>query len=114
MAIVHDNRVGRVRFKLAQMIAERFPELKSSYRQRSYSGPVKKCIDPLKLRPQIPIYASPAFDCCAWDADLPLREYGSYHIYSWDTMGELVKHGFDATKVDPFEYELSAKENKSE
>lgn len=108
MAIIHDNRVGLIRFRLAQMIAERFPELKSSYRQRNYSGPVRKCVDPLKLRPQIPIYASPAFDCCAWDANLPLKEYGSYHIYSWDTMGELVRRGFDVTKVDSFEYELSA------
>lgn len=110
MAIVNDNRIGRVRFKLAQMIAQRFPELRSFPRQRNMDGPVRRCVDPFLLRPQIPIYASPIYDCCSWDADLPLTAGGSYHIYSWDSMTDLVRYGFDVTKTDHRDYELSANE----
>lgn len=106
MAIVNDSRIGRTRRKLAQMIAEKFPELKTPYLLGDSQTWV---VDPFSLRPQIPVYASAQWDCCKWDANLPLRGYGSYHIYSFDTMGELVKCGFDAVKVDAFEYELSAK-----
>ena len=109
MAIRSDRRIGRIRFKLAQMLAEQFPELKSSYRQRTMNGESSKlCVDPFLLSPQYPIYASPMFDCCKWDADLPLKQHGSYHVYSWSTMGDLVRHGFDYTK-DGFEIELSEK-----
>ena len=109
MAIRNDRRIGRIRFKLARMLAEQFPELKSSYRQREMNGETpRKCVDPFLLTPQIPVYASPKFDCCSWDADLPLREHGSYHVYSWDKMGDLVRHGFDFTK-EGYEIELSMK-----
>lgn len=109
MAIRNDRRIGRTRFKLAQMLAERFPELRSSYRQREMNGdPVRLCVDPFLLTPQIPIYTSAQFDCCSWDANLPLQSHGSYHVYSWSTMGDLVRHGFDYTK-DGFEIELSPK-----
>lgn len=109
MAIRNDRRIGRTRFKLAWMLAERFPELMSSYQQRGTSGdPVRQCVDPLLLSPQYPTYASPQFDCCSWDADLPLKSGGSYHIYSWSTMADLVRHGFDFTK-DGYEIELSEK-----
>jgi hypothetical protein len=107
VAIRNDRRIGRVRFKLACMLAERFPELRSSYRQRERNGdPVKLCVDPFLLTPQYPVYASPKFDCCSWDADLPLKERGSYHVYSWSKMSDLVRHGFNFTK-DGYEIELS-------
>jgi hypothetical protein len=92
MAIRNDSRIGRTRLKLARMLTERFPEL--------------EIVDPFLLQPQIPIYASAQFDCCKWDANLPLKARGSYHVYSWSTMGDLVRHGFDFTK-EGYEIELS-------
>jgi hypothetical protein len=108
MAIRNDRRIGRTRFKLAVMLAKQFPELDSRYRQLSMSGQVKRAVNPFLLTPQYPIYASPQFDCCSWDADLPLKSGGSYHVYSWSTMGDLARHGFDFTK-DGYEIELSEK-----
>jgi hypothetical protein len=97
MAIPHDRRVGRVRRKLAAMIEAEFPELDLD-------------VDPRDLTPQIPIYASQQFDCCSWDADILTYDGSrSFHFYSWDRMGELVKLGFDYTK-DGHEIELSAKQ----
>ena len=106
MAIRNDKRAGRVRRKLAAMIAKEFPELKTPYLLGDNQTWV---VDPFLLTPQIPIYASPIYDCCSWDADFPLRGGGSCHIYSWDRMGDIVKSGgFDYTK-EGYEIELSAK-----
>lgn len=105
MAIPNDRCVGRTRRKLAAMIAKEFPELKTTYLLGDNQTWV---VDPFALTPQIPIYASPIYDCCSWDADFPLRGGGFYHVYSWDTMGELVKRGFDYKK-DGYEIELSCK-----
>jgi hypothetical protein len=88
------------------MITKEFPELKTPYLLGDSQTWV---VDPFALLTQIPIYASPGFDCCSWDADFPVRGGGSYHIYSWDTMGEIVKSGgFDYTK-EGYEIEISAK-----
>lgn len=108
MAIPNDRRIGRTRFKLARMIAERFPELETRHRQFSLGGSMFRCVDPFKLTPQIPVYASSQWDCCSWYADLPLAESGCYHIYSWDKMSDLVRFGFDVHK-NGYDVELSAK-----
>lgn len=102
MAIRNDPRIGRTRLKLARMLTERFPELAATYGDDRF----KQIVDPFLLQPQIPIYASPQFDCCKWDANLPLKARGSYHVYSWSTMGDLVRRGFDFTK-EGYEIELS-------
>jgi hypothetical protein len=102
MAIRNDSRIGRTRLKLARMLTERFPELAATYGDDGF----KQIIDPFLLQSQIPIYASPQFDCCKWDANLPLKAHGFYHVYSWSTMGDLVRHGFDFTK-EGYEIELS-------
>lgn len=95
MAIPHDRRVGKTRRKLAEMITIQFPELDLD-------------VDPRDLISQIPIYASSQWDCCSWDANIPTVDGSrSFHFYSWDRMGELVKFGFDYTK-DNFEIELAA------
>lgn len=97
MAIPNDRRIGRVRRKLAEMIAAEFPELDLD-------------VDPRDLTSQIPIYASDQWDCCSWDADISTYDGSrSFHFYSWDTMTELVRLGFDYTK-DGHEIELSAKQ----
>jgi hypothetical protein len=69
------------------MLTARFPELAATYGDDGF----KQIVDPFLLQPQIPIYASPQFDCCKWDANLPLKVRGSYHVYSWSTMGDLVR-----------------------
>lgn len=102
MAIRNDPRIGRTRLKLARLLTEKFPELATPYGDDRF----KQIVDPFQLQPQIPIYASAQFDCCKWDASLPLKTHGYYHVYSWSTMGDLVRHGFDFTK-DGYEIELS-------
>lgn len=86
------------------MLTKQFPELATPYGDDRF----ERIVDPFLLTPQYPIYASPQFDCCSWDADLPLKTGGSYHVYSWSTMGDLVRYGFDYTK-DGYEIELSEK-----
>jgi len=106
MAIRNDRRIGRTRRKLAEMITREFPQLKTPY---LLGDSQMWIVDPYLLSPQIPIYASPMFDCCSWDADFPLRGGGSYHVYSWSTMGEIVKSGgFDYIKEN-YDIEISPK-----
>jgi hypothetical protein len=110
MANPRDKRIGRTRLKLAAMITEAFPELEAKY--VDIRGRLNRFIvDPYLLTPQIPTYASPKFDCCSWDANLPLKVGGFYHVYSWDRMGELVRLGFDYDK-DGYEIELSAEDSQ--
>lgn len=104
MAIRSDPRIGRTRLKLARLLTERFPELETPYGDDRF----KQIVDPLLLQSQIPIYTSLQWDCCKWDANLPLRTHGFYHVYSWSRMGDLVRHGFDFTK-EGYEIELSEK-----
>src|SRR5207249_3100243 len=102
MAVPHDGRIGRTRLRLASMITAEFPELHAPY-----ATPQGYIVDPSALRSQTPIYASPKFDCCSWDADFAGTS-GYVHMYSWDTMSELVRRGFDYTR-EGHEIELSCK-----
>lgn len=105
MANWKDRRIGKTRLRLARRLTETFPELETPY---VMANGETRIVDPLELTPQIPVYASPMYDCCSWDANLPLKNGGSYHVYSWDAMGILTRLGFDYTK-DGLEIELSAK-----
>lgn len=43
-------------------------------------------------------------DCCAWDCQT--RERPPRHIYSWSTMGNLVKRGIKPDFSDPHDIEV--------
>lgn len=77
MATTRPNKIGATRKKLARMLEESMPGLK---------------VDPAELNSQIPVYASPEWDCCSW--------YGRglfngipFELASWRTMTDCVKNG---------------------
>ena len=88
MATTKKNKVGYIRKRLAKILEEALPGLH---------------VDPAELYSQIPIYASPLWDCCSW--------YGWGYkngllisLACWQPMGECIKNGIqfsdDSTECD--------------
>lgn len=83
MAITSPKRIGRTRIKLAAMLEKAVPGV---------------TVDPANLQSQNPYYSSRYFDCCSWTGYGTRNEHWDTYFYSWDTMGDLVKYGFECER----------------
>lgn len=86
MATTSSRRVGKTRWKLAEMLAT-----------KGFT------VQPGDLNSNIPYYATVEFDGCSWDgwgwrtAETERGDWNRVHFTSWDRMGDLVRHGFEIT-----------------
>ncbi len=90
------ERIGRVRDRLSEMLAEH-----------------DILIAPDDLRTNR-YYQTKYFDGCSWTGDGRRADGSSVHVWSWDTMTELVRYGFELDN-DPYrdlpnQWELHVKE----
>ena len=83
MAITNPNRVGRTRIKLALLL------------EKEVEGVT---VLPQDLESQNPYYASQQMDCCTWMGYGTRNTYHDVYFYSWNTMGNCVKHGISFTQ----------------
>jgi len=87
---------GKVRIKLAAMLAAAFPDYN---------------VVPEELYLQNPVYIAQESGCCRWFAHLKHKDGSAkiLNILSWDKMTECVKQGIDR-RDPPQETVISAKE----
>lgn len=62
-----------------------------------------------------PVFARRHYDCCSWTAWGTLKSNPKIrvHVCSWDTMGAIVRNGFDWSSEDAFTrvgHDLNARE----
>jgi hypothetical protein len=98
MATTNRLAIGRTRTKLARLLNEALAETLAIHQQEFRPG---------DLHSQIPVYATPQWDCCSWYGDSDGQGPIRIHVSCWATMGECVKCGIDASADDSFSFEIS-------
>jgi hypothetical protein len=95
VATTRRDRVGRTREVLADLLNEEVPY---GYFRAD------------RLDSQVPIYATPQWDCCSWCGDgVDLRNGMNIHVASWSTVGECIRDGIEVTQVDRYSWEVYPK-----
>ena len=97
MAITNPHRVGRTRIKLALLLEKALPGV---------------TVAPKDLDSNNPYYGSEKMDCCTWMGRGTRNYPNDTYFYSWNKMGECVKHGISMTADDDMtgRYEVFSEE----
>jgi hypothetical protein len=95
VATTRRDRVGRIREVLADLLNEEVPY---GYFRAD------------RLDSQVPVYATPQWDCCSWYGDgVDLRNGMNIHVASWSTMSRCVQRGIEVLQLDTFSWDVFPK-----